>query len=132
MISQLEMMTPLLRACPSFQGEWDEFLEEWTEEAEKPLYLALARLAHHLVSMLEAQDTAGLTRVFEIVERWLVEGDAFVREATTVGLLEDLQNTNFHRSTAPSDFERFLLPQSLEWWRRVDRFWSTGQLIGED
>jgi len=132
MIGKSEMMQPLLQACPSFQSEWDAFLDDWSEETEKPLYLALDQLARHLISMLLANDVSSLTRVFEVVERWHVEGDEFVREAATVGLLEDLQNTNLHTSTCPADFERFLLPESLKWWAKVDRFWSTGQIIADD
>jgi len=132
MITESEMMQPLLQACPSFQSEWEAFLSDWSEETEKPLYLALGNLARHLISMLAARDTAGLTRAFKVVERWHLEGDAFVREAATVGLLENLQNTSQHESTSPSEFEPFLLPESLNWWRKIDRFWTTGKLIADD
>src|SRR4051812_26502756 len=78
MIDRFEMMQPLLQACPSFQPEWEAFLGDWADESEKPIYLALGQLARHLASMLAANDVSGLTRVFDVIERWHVEGDAFV------------------------------------------------------
>ena len=132
MIGKLEMMQPLLQACPSFQCEWDGFLSDWSQETEKPLYLALGQLARHLISMLAAHDAPGLAQAFEVIERWHVEGDAFVREAATIGLLEALQNTSLHESTSPREFEPFLLPESVKWWRKVDRFWNAGELVADD
>jgi hypothetical protein len=131
-ISKDEMMDGMLQACPSFRPDWDAFLEEWRSDADKPLYLALGALARHLIAMLATEDTAGLVAAFEAVERWHLEGDAFVREAATVGLLEDLQNDGLHQSTSPADLERFLLPESLKWWRKVDRFWRNGELVMDD
>ena len=131
-ISKDEMMDSMLHACPSFRPDWQAFLEEWRSEADKPLYLALAALAHHLIAMLAARDTVGLVAVFQVVERWHLEGDAYVREAATIGLLEDLQNLHLHQTTSPADLEPFLLPESLKWWRKVDRFWSEGKVITDD
>jgi len=133
MILQADMMKPLLEACPSFLREWHAFLEEWQDaDDEPPLYLALAQLARHLIAMLANQDVVGLARAFEVVERWHVEGDAFVREAATIGLLESLQTNDLHESTSPGDFERFLQPESRKWWDRVERFWSSGTPISDD
>jgi hypothetical protein len=132
MIVRSGMMEPMLEACPSFRPQWEEFLQEWNLENDKPLYLALSELARHLIAILSARETATLSRVFAVVERWHLEGDAFVREAATVGLLEDLQNENLHGSTTVREFEVFLHPESLKWWGKVDRFWSRGEIISDD
>ena len=126
------MMEPLLEACPAFRPTWGAFLERWRSEHELPLYLAIGDLARHLISVLATGDAETLTRVFAVVERWHVEGDQYVREAATVGLLEDLQNEGLHDSTKPAEFERFLLPVSLKFWRKVERFWEKGEIITED
>lgn len=124
-------MDLMLAACPSFRPAWDDFLAEWSTESDKPLYIALAALARHLVELLAARRVAELARAFAVVERWHAEGDACVREAATVGLLEDLQNENIHTSTSPQDIEPLLLPRSLEWWKKVERFWDDGTPISE-
>jgi hypothetical protein len=131
MIAREEMMEPMLEACPSFRPAWQEFVDEWPS-GDKPLYLALGALARHLVLILAAGDAPSLSRVFAVVERWHVEGDSFVREAATIGLLEGLQNEDLHGSTAPKDFEAFLGPESLKWWRKADRFWAHGEIISDD
>jgi hypothetical protein len=119
------MMDVLLAASPTFAETWDAFCLEWAEEAEDlPLYLALAEFARHVISFLEAREDGSLRRIFDAVERLHVEGDHYVREAATVGLLEDLQNTNLHRTTDPKHLRSYLRPESLKWWDRVDSFWK--------
>src|SRR5688500_531240 len=108
------MMPLMLTACPSFDGKWRAFLDEWGEEADPPLYLALSELARHLIDMLAREDLASFPAVFAVVERWLVEGVPYVIEAATVGLLEDLQNTGLHKSTEPGQFRQYLLPESTK------------------
>src|SRR5690606_29937885 len=107
MITKSEMIPLMLTACPSFENTWREFLVSWRDESEPPLYLALSDLARHLISMLARNDVATFPGVFAVVERWHLEGDPYVAEAATVGLLEDLQNTNLHDSTVPEQFRLY-------------------------
>ena len=130
MITQFEMIPLMLSACPSFESKWREFLDHWRDEHEPPLYLALSDLARHLIEMLAHNDVASFPEVFAVVERWHVEGDSFVAEAATVGLLEALQNTNLHQSTDPEQFRSYLLPESSKWWDKLHGFWERGELLG--
>ncbi len=68
-------MDSMLAACPSFRPAWDDFVAEWSTEDDKPVYLALATLARHLVELLDARQEPELFRAFAVVERWHVEGD---------------------------------------------------------
>lgn len=132
MIRKKDMMEPMLEACPSFRPAWEAFRKEWANERDLPMYIALGSLASHLIAALAARDTGTLSRAFAVVERWLAEGDGYVREAASVGLLEDLQNRHLHRTTSPSGFKPFLPPESLRWWRKVERFWTHGEIIRND
>jgi hypothetical protein len=133
MIQRPSMMEPILRASPRFVAVWEEFVEEWkSESAELPLYLVLADLARHIASLYQEGAEAELRDIFSVVEAWHLEGDAYVREAATVGLLEDLQNTNVVGPVKPSNFVRFLGPESKRWWAKVERFWENGELIRDD
>ena len=118
-IQRQAMMEPMLDACPSFRTAWDEFVEEWKCEPELPVYLALSELARHLIARLEAQDAATLSRAFAVVERWHLEGDDYVREAATSGLLDGLQNGNLHERTTPRQFEPLLPPATANAWREL-------------
>jgi hypothetical protein len=119
------MMDVLLAASPTFVESWDALRREYADETDGlPLYLSLSDFARHVIGFLETKDDERLRRIFEAIERLHVEGDHYVREAATVGLLEGLQNTNLHRTTQPEQFRPFLRPESLKWWDRVDSFWN--------
>jgi hypothetical protein len=134
MILREQMFEPLLEADPSFAGVWNAFLDTWKDEAiDLPHYIALSDLARHLVGKLECGDTRDFHKIFDVVERWHVEGDAYVRQAATIGLLESLQNTDFHeRLTEPDDFVVWLGPQTKRWWDKVEAFWRDGTIIRDD
>ena len=132
LITGSTMFDPMLLADPTFAPAWCEFTEEWRDEKHLPLYLALAQLARHLITDLERGDTARFPEIFNVVERWHVEGDSYVREAASIGLLEDLQNTGLHRTTSPENFLRWLGPNSRRWWDKVDVFWRDGTPIRPD
>jgi hypothetical protein len=134
MIAKDDMMGVLLDACPSFAPQWEAFRDEWREEADDlPVYLVLGDFARHLIGMVERGETAGLPAVFAAVERLHVEGDHYVREAATVGLLEDLQNLNLHpNGTDPEQLRPFLGPVSARWWDKLYRFWQHGELLTDD
>jgi hypothetical protein len=124
-ISRADMFVPLLEADPSFSNRWHAFVEEWRDEPDElPQYLALFDLARHLIGRLEAGDVAGFDTVFDVVERWHLEGDDYVREAASIGLLEDLQNGYLHKTTEPSDFEKWLRPTSRIWWDKLIAYWE--------
>ena len=123
-------MNLMLSACPSFQAQWKSFNDEWKDEpGGLPLYLALADLARHLIGMLERGETASFPGIFEVVEQWHLQGDGYVREAATVGLLEDLQNMGLHESTTPELFRPFLGTVSTQWWDKLYGFWERGELL---
>lgn len=128
-ITREHMMQLLIEAEPKFEPAWRAFVNEWEGEAKLPLYPALADLARYLIRQLTRGEIARFDTVFDVVERWHTDGDRYVREAATFGLLEDLQNTNLHTRTRPSDFEPWLRPVSKEWWDKVEHFWSKGEPI---
>jgi hypothetical protein len=132
MIARNEMFEDVLTACPAFSSTWQEFCQEWEGEAELPIYLALGDLARHLIGMLENREDSELKAVFEVVEQWHLNGDPYVKEAATIGLLEDIQNEGLHNTTTPDEFVRFLLPESKFWWAKVKALWEQGQPIVDD
>lgn len=95
-------------------------------------YLAFGALASYIVKLLENNRKEKIQTAFEVVENRLLHGDTYVREATIVGVLEDLQNANLHRHTKASDFAVFLGPEASYWWVKLERFWSHGELLIDD
>ena len=125
-ITRERMIEPLLEADRSIAPLWATFVEEWGGEPNPPLYLALSGVARHLIGQLKAGDTSSFRALFDVLQ-----GDSYVREAASVGLLEDLQNTSLHDATEPKAFEPWLRPESKRWWDKVDRFWSRGEPLTE-
>ena len=133
MIDRTQMVPLLVEVCPSFTKSWEEFLNEWANEPEIPYYGALADFARHMCSLLSAGDEQTLKRIFAVIERLHIEGDHYVKEAVSVGLLEDMQNCNLHlENTDPEQFVRFLLPESARWRQKIEDFWLKGKLLSED
>ena len=125
MLARDDMMGVILDACPSFAPQWRAFLDEWREETEVPLYLALGDLARHLIELVERGETGELPAAFRVVERWHTEGDEYVRTAATVGLLEGLQNLNLHEhGTDPAQFRAMLGPESRRCWDELAADWQ--------
>ena len=119
MITRANMMKPMLAACPEFEPEWRNFLQEWKDENEPPLDLALSDLARHLITLLAAGRKPQLAHIFEVVERWIAEGDDHVRQFVMSGLLPTLQNESLHHFTKPQQFEPFLRPETRTEWIQV-------------
>jgi hypothetical protein len=132
MITKAEMMDLLIRACPSFEPEWQAFQQKWKDDAEPPLYVLFGDFARHLIGKLEKGDTAGFADIFAAIERFHIDGDGWVQEAATVGLLEDMQNLGLHSTTRPEQFEKFLGPVSLKWWDKLNRFWDGRGSLNDD
>lgn len=68
-------------------------LQKLEERARRSaLYVFLGELAHRGVPLLAGGDRARFSAIFAVVERWLVEGDPYVKEAAVIGFLEGVQN----------------------------------------
>ena len=124
LLTSTNMFEPLLAADPSFQSRWTEFLAEWGDEPDPPLYLALSSLAEHLLQRLVNNDTENFGAIFAVVERWHVEGDAYVAEAASIGFLESLQNRSGGSLRKAATVERWLGPETRRWWMKLDQFWK--------
>lgn len=123
------MFEPLLRADPDFVEKWVVLEQEYRSDCAFPLYLVLSELACHLIQNLELGNTHRFHDVFEVVENWHTKGDQYVKEAATIGLLEDLQNGHLHSQARAEDFLPWLRPNTLEWWMKVQEFWASGRPI---
>lgn len=133
MITRHEMFQPMLDACPSFVSALRELVAEWKDDDDGlPLYLALGHLAAHLVDLVRQGKTEQFATIFDVVERWHCEGEHYVKEAATVGLLEGLQNRASNTDLDPRIFEPWLGPQSKRWWDKLNLFWSEERLLSED
>ncbi|MDR6955263.1 hypothetical protein J2X65_004642 [Ancylobacter sp. 3268] len=124
LITRSVMFEPLLAADPSFRPRWNEFIAEWEEEGDFPLYLALHSLAEHILERHKDGDTVRFSDIFAVVECWHTEGDDYVKEAATIGFLESLQNLSGGNDRQIATIEPWLGLETRRWWDKLDRFWD--------
>ena len=122
-IARDEVMPLLLKACPSFRERWDDHVTSPSYEADL-LYVDLGEFAHHLVELMKTDATAEFPAVFDAIERIHVDGDSYVKEAATIGLLEGIQNVAGNNGISPESFARYLKPESAGWWVDLNSFWD--------
>ncbi|WP_197484622.1 hypothetical protein [Phormidesmis priestleyi] len=122
MIAKDQIMPLLLEACPSFTQKWAEYRAFY--ECKDLLYVELDTFVDHIVELLKTNRTDEFPAVFEIIERLHLEGDDYVREATTIGALEGIQNVARNSGTDTEEFIQYLRPESLKWWRQLNEFWT--------
>lgn len=112
-------MPLLLEACPSFRETRDA-----APDAEGLLYVELGNFTRHLVALIQRGSTSELPATFDVVERLLVKGDAQVKEAATIGLLEGIQNAALNGGVPLEPIAAHLKPESHKSWVGLLRFWN--------
>jgi hypothetical protein len=126
------MLPLLVEASPEFKSEWEKFVEEWKDDEELPHYIVLGDFARYLIAKLDRGKTDDFQKIFQAIERLHLEGDEYVREAATVGLLEGIQNVMGNNNKDPELFRQFLLPETTRWWDKLNKFWETGEVVTDD
>lgn len=124
----------LLTACPSFAGVWEEVREENEDpegEAGRLGYLDAAAFIRHLCSLAIAGTMQEFPAVFDLIERFVVDGDAYVSNLGVIGYLEGFQmRTVTDRGIDPEvTFAPWLRPTSRAYWAAINRFWADGTPI---
>jgi hypothetical protein len=121
-ITKEQVMPLLLEACPSFTERWEEHRAFYDDE--DLLYIDLGEFAHHLVKLHKTNQTGEFPAVFDVIERLHLDGDDYVREAATIGMLEGIQNVAGNLDVDPEVFAPYLKPESAKWWRQLNDFWD--------
>jgi hypothetical protein len=122
-IAKEQVMPLLLEACPSFREPREVYVAE-PEYEDDLLYLHLGEFARHLVGLMKAGATEEFPAVFDLVENLHLDGDAYVKEAATIGLLEGIQFQAGYQGVDPERFVPFFKPVSARWWKEWLEFWD--------
>jgi hypothetical protein len=115
MITENQLVKILMTTFPSFVPD-DDFID-------LP-YVVLGDFARFLLEAFQRNDETLLNKAAMLIERLHLEGDGYVKEAATIGLLEGIQNTWGDLGVEPEEFEPYLLPESRLWWKSLNRFWN--------
>jgi hypothetical protein len=121
-ITKEQVMPLLLEACPSFTRKWEEHRAFY--DNEDLLYVDLGEFAHHLVELHKWNQTSEFPAVFNVIERLHLEGDDYVKEAATIGMLEGIQNVAGNLDIDPELFALYLKSESAKRWHQLNDFWG--------
>ena len=114
---------PLLRAaCASFEPRWQAYAADPIYD-EDLIYVHLGEFASHLVDLMVKSRVSEFPAVFDAIERLYGDGDYDVRLATTVGLLEGIQNVSGGKTDSET-FVRYLRPRTAEKWQLLNDSWN--------
>ena len=100
MITSAQIIPMLIEACPTFQN------------SEDLAYNALGNFARHLLDLYQRHQTDSFPAVTHVIERLHIEGDQYVGEAATIGLLEGIQNVWGNNDVDPELFAIHLSSES--------------------
>ena len=120
MITKDKMIPMLLQAAPSFTEIWESNKEGF----EDLPYMHLDEFGRHIVQLKINNSMEEFPKIFETIEHLHLDGDDYVKEAATIGILEAIQNHALDRKLDPKIFERYLLPASKENWDKLIQFWE--------
>ncbi|KAB7709057.1 hypothetical protein F9802_02715 [Bacillus aerolatus] len=124
-IKRHEVMDLLIEACPSYKQRWKEYVQGNYEGGEEYLlYCDLADFANYLVDLYRQKKIDEYPKLFEVIELLHTNGDDDVKEAVTIGLLEDIQTISLNNNINPNVFKNCLKQESLKWWNSLDDFWN--------
>lgn len=110
-----------------FSGEYKWYVETKEEDCE-PLYYVLAgAYASHILTNFDLFSRSDeLENNFALIEKFHNDGDDYVKEWATVGILEGMQNHigKDRQAEMYPKCEKYLGPESRFWWDELERFWK--------
>lgn len=123
-IARDAVMPLLLIAAPGYAPSWTAVQSDPTFDPDL-LYVHLGDFARYVLQLVRDNPShPELGEIARAVERLHLEGDAHVREAATIGLLEALQNNGEDDPASLSLVEDALGPVSRRWWESLKAFWD--------
>lgn len=114
MITKGQIVNILMNTFPTFVPN---------EENRDLPYVVLGGFSRYLLEAFKRKDESVLKKAAALIERLHLEGDGYVKEVATIGLLEGIQNTWPDSGVDPERFVFYLLPESRRWWNSLKRYW---------
>lgn len=130
MILREEIPELLVEALPSFHESCAESVSLYGADN---YYAVAGALADHLLILHRQNGHTQFATLAAAIEKLHIDGEPYVAELATIGILEGIQDVWRNSSADPEEFAMFLLPVSRQWRRSLNRFWN-GEIgyVGED
>jgi hypothetical protein len=114
----------LLQAFPGFSDRWASYVEFWNGNPPGS-YMDMAEFVHFVVEDVYEKGNLDEThRVFQLLEKLLVEAGQETRDLIGLGFFETLQNFASWRPGGNKVYEQFLGPMSKQVWSELQAIWA--------
>jgi len=118
------VISALRQAFPDFRDRWKKHIAWWGGNPAGS-YNDMAEFVHFVVEDLyEKGNLDGTRRVFQLLEKLLVEADQETRNLIGLGFFETLQTFASHRLQGNKVYEQFFGPISKTVWSELQRMWE--------
>ena len=87
----------VLAHCPGFRDQWQRHLD-WWDGKEPGLCSSMAEFSHYVLDLFNRKKQPELSRIFRLIETFIVEGDEEVQAAAATCFLENLFDVFCHPS----------------------------------
>jgi hypothetical protein len=119
-----QMIYMLVEKFPDFSERWRKHLANWRGEPAGS-YNDMAEFVHFVVEDLyEKEKLDEIGRIFQLLEKFFVEGDQATRDLISLGFFETMQKFASWRPYGNRVFEEFLGPMSKQSWAEIRRKWA--------
>jgi hypothetical protein len=118
------VISALRQAFPDFGDRWKMHVASWGGNPAGS-YLDMAEFVHFVVEdVYEKGNLDETRRVFQLLEKLLVEPDQETRNFICLGFFETLQNFASWRPEGNKVYEQFFGPMSTKVWSELQTMWA--------
>ena len=140
-ITAQHVMESLRKTSKGFSLIIDELIEEYGEdeidwntniEEYAGIYTVFSSLARYVEKLLENNKKEEIQNIFNLVEKWHINGDAYIKEAVTIEFVEGIVSLNPEHHMKNEPFLPFMGNETKYWAIQVKEFWNSGKIISDD
>jgi hypothetical protein len=118
------VISALRQAFPNFGDRWKKHIALWGGNPAGSCN-DMAEFVHFVVEdVYEKGNFDETRRVFQLLEKLLVDADQETRNLIGLGFFETLQNVASHRPLGNKVYEQFFGPMSKKVWSELQRMWA--------
>jgi hypothetical protein len=118
------IVSTLRQAFPDFSDRWKKHIT-WWHGSPAGSYMDMAEFVHFVVEDVYEKGNLDEThRIFQLLEKLLVEADQQTRDLIGYGFFETLQNFASWRPHGNKAYEQFFGPLSKQVWSELQAMWA--------
>ena len=107
--------------------DWETDIKEYGG-----IYTIFSLLARYVEKLLKNKENEEIQNIFNLVEKWHINGDELLQEATTIGFIEEVISLNPKHHFKDEEFLPYMGNETVYWVKKVKGFWEDGTVIKDE